>query len=347
MPATAELSPARNARPADDLAPEGTLAPPLTPGPPSGWNPQQLVTALIVFGPLAAVLAVALGFFRRRITLVDLCLAVGLFLISGHGLSAGFHRLFAHRSFKAARWLKITLAVSGSLGLEGSVNSWVANHRRHHAYTDRPGDPHSPHRYGAKPVALLRGAAHAHIGWLFHAQPTEEARWAPDLTADPDLVLISRLFPLLGVASVGLPMLAGWALTRTWAGALGGLIWGGAVRIFVLHQTTFAVNSVCHLWGKRPFLTRREDRATNFAPLAVLAMGDNWHNFHHASPRSARHGVDPHQLDSTARLIWMFERIGAATDVHWPDSETVERRRVVLPSVNLMSGTSFPTPVVE
>jgi len=330
MPATAELHPAviglgpvvehptRLRLPADSA--------PGDPQPGQPWNPQQMVTALVVFGPLLGVLGLAVGFFGRSVTVVDLVLAVGFFLVSGHGLTAGFHRLLAHRSFRAARWLKISLALAGSLGLEGSVNSWVANHRRHHAYTDRPGDPHSPYRYGSGSLALFRGAAYAHIGWLFRPQPTEEARWAPDLVADPDLVLISRLFPLLGIASFGLPMLAGWALTRTWAGALGGLVWGGAVRVFVLHQATFAVNSACHLWGRRPFVTRHDDRATNFAPLAVLAMGENWHNFHHSNPRSARHGVDPHQLDSTARLIWLFERIGAAYDVRWPDAAAVQRR---------------------
>jgi stearoyl-CoA desaturase (delta-9 desaturase) len=168
---------------------------------------------------------------------------------------------------------------------------------------------------------------HAHVGWLFQAQQTEEERWAPDLVKDSDLVAISRLFPVLGVVSLGLPMLIGWALTRTWQGALGGLIWGGLVRVFVLHHATFSVNSACHLWGRRPFTTRVDDRATNFAPLAVLAMGENWHNLHHSSPTLARHGVDRHQLDSTARLIWILQRVGAVWDVNWPVAEKLDRRR--------------------
>jgi len=294
---------------------------------PSRWV-GQLVTTLVVFGPLVGVLGMAVGLLGPRATIPDIVLAASLFFLSGHGVSVGFHRLFAHRSFRAARWLKIILAVVGSFAVEGSVNSWVANHRRHHAYTDRPGDPHSPFEYGSSAWALVRGAAHAHVGWLFKPQATEEARWAPDLIRDRDLVLVSRLFPVLGVASFGVPMLIGWAITRTWAGALGGLVWGGAVRVFVLHQTTFAVNSVCHMWGRRPFRTRERDRATNFAPLAVLSMGENWHNFHHSCPRSARHGVDRFQLDSTARLIRIFERAGAAKDVRWPDASSVEHRRL-------------------
>ena len=299
---------------------------------PSGHRKQQVVTAILVVAPLLGVIAAALGVVSPRLTLVDVLLAVGFYAVSGHGLTAGFHRMLTHRSFKAARWAKITLAVAGSLGMEGSVISWVANHRRHHAYTDRPGDPHSPYEYGDGTWNQVRGALHAHVGWLFQSQPAEEERWAPDLVKDKDLVTISRLFPLLGVVSLGLPMLLGWALTQTWEGALGGLIWGGLVRVFVLHHATFSVNSVCHLWGRRPFITRVDDRATNFAPLALLAMGENWHNLHHSCPTLARHGVDRHQLDSTARLIWLLQRVGAAWDVNWPVADKLDRRRRAIPS---------------
>jgi len=288
---------------------------------------QRAVTVLIVFGPLAGVLIAGAALLGRGVSLLDLVLAVAFFAVAGHGLSTGFHRLFSHRSFKPARWVKITLAVAGSLAFEGSVSGWVANHRRHHAYTDREGDPHSPYAYGTSVWNMARGALHAHIGWLFEGQPTDEARWAPDLLADPDLVLISRLFPVLCVASLAVPTLIGWAITGTLAGAIGGFIWGGLVRVFVLHHSTFAVNSACHIWGTRPFTTRDTDRSTNFAPLAILSMGDNWHNLHHAMPTLARHGVDRGQLDSSARLIWLLERIGAVTDVRWPDPAVLARRR--------------------
>ena len=111
----------------------------------SGRKKQQVVTTILVVAPLLGVVAAALGVISPRITLLDVILAVGFYAVSGHGLTAGFHRMFTHRSFKAARWVKITLAVAGSLGMEGSVISWVANHRRHHAYTDVDGDPHSPY----------------------------------------------------------------------------------------------------------------------------------------------------------------------------------------------------------
>jgi stearoyl-CoA desaturase (delta-9 desaturase) len=293
----------------------------------AGQKKQQVVTAILVIAPLLGVVAAALGVISPRITVLDVILAVGFYAVSGHGVTAGFHRMLTHRSFKAARWVKITLAVAGSLGMEGSVISWVANHRRHHAYTDTKGDPHSPYEYGNGTGNQIRAALHAHMGWLFQEQRTEEERWAPDLVKDKDLVAISRLFPVLGVVSLGLPMLLGWALTRTWEGALGGLIWGGLVRVFVLHHATFSVNSVCHLWGRRPFITRADDRATNFAPLALLSMGENWHNLHHSCPTLARHGVDRHQLDSTARLISILQRFGAVWDVNWPVAERLNRRR--------------------
>ncbi len=294
----------------------------------TGRTRQQVVTAVLILGPMLGIVVMALGIWTPRVTLLDVILAILLFAVSGHGLTAGFHRMFAHRSFKAARWVKVTLATAGSLGIEGSLISWVANHRRHHAYTDTPGDPHSPYEYGTGSTwNQIRGALHAHVGWLFQCQATDEARWAPDLVKDRDIVVISRLFPLFAVISLGLPMLIGWAFTQTWRGALGGLIWGGLVRVFVLHHATYSVNSACHMWGSRPFTTRTNDRSTNFAPLAVLAMGENWHNLHHSFPTLARHGVDRHQLDSTARLIQILQWSGAAWDVRWPVAETLNARR--------------------
>jgi stearoyl-CoA desaturase (delta-9 desaturase) len=298
------------------------------PASPTDRSPVQLViTSVIVFGPLLGVAVAGVALFGRGVTALDLVLAFSFYLFTGHGLSAGFHRLFSHRSFKAARWVKVTLAVAGSMAFEGSVIGWVANHRRHHAYTDQLGDPHSPHAYGTTPWARTRGLAHAHVGWLFQCQATEERRWAPDLVADTDLVVVSRMFPVLCVASLAAPAVIGWAFTGTLAGAVGGFIWGGLVRVFLLHHSTFAVNSACHLWGKQPFTTRDADRSTNFAPLALLAMGDNWHNLHHSCPTLARHGVDRGQLDSTARLIWVLERAGAVRDVKWPDRAKLQTRR--------------------
>jgi stearoyl-CoA desaturase (delta-9 desaturase) len=286
------------------------------------------ITALLLFGPLAGVVIAAIALFGRGVSALDVCLAVVFYAITGHGVTAGFHRMLTHRSFKAKRGVKIALAIAGSMAFEGAVIGWVANHRRHHAYTDREGDPHSPYLYGNSPWARVRGAAHAHVGWLFQGQDTDEARWAPDLLADHDLVVINQLFPLFCVISLGAPTLIGWAVTGTASGAFGAFIWAGLVRLFVLQHSTFAVNSACHIWGRRPFRTRTNDRATNFAPLAILAMGENWHNLHHSIPRSARHGVDRGQLDSTARLIRGLELVGWISDVRWPTRAELDERRV-------------------
>jgi stearoyl-CoA desaturase (delta-9 desaturase) len=307
----------------------------------------SVVTALILFGPLAGVVIAAVSLFGRGVTILDLGLGVFFYAVTGHGLSVGYHRMCAHRACKPTRGAKIALAVAGSMGFEGALVGWVAIHRRHHAFTDRPGDPHSPHLHGNSTADRIRGAFHAHIGWLFRQQPTEIARWAPDLAADPDLVRISSMFPLFCVVSLALPTAIGWAVTGTYAGALGGLVWGGLVRVFVLQHSTFAVNSACHIWGRRPFKTRVEDRATNFAPLAVLAMGDNWHNLHHSNPRFARHGVERHQIDSTARVIRLLELAGLVSDVRWPTPASLQARRVDAAAAEPADDTGGDRPVEE
>ena len=287
----------------------------------------RIVTALIVFGPLAGTIIAAAALLHDETSVADLVIAAALYFLTGHGLSAGFHRMCTHRAFRASRGVKLALVVAGSLAFEGGVLGWAANHRRHHAFTDLEGDPHSPHLFGATLYGQLRGALHAHVGWLFSPPVEERRRWIPDLCADRDLVLVDRLFPLWCAVSLLLPTLLGYAITGTGSGALGGFLWGGLVRVFLLQQATFAVNSVCHLWGTRPFRTRAGDEARNFAPLAVLSFGDNWHNLHHALPRLARHGVDRHQWDSTARLIWLLERLSLVSDVRWPNAATLCARR--------------------
>ena len=174
--------------------------------------------------------------------------------------------------------VKITLGLAGSLAFQGGVIGWVAEHRRHHAFSDRPGDPHSPHDADRGP---FRGLWHAHVGWLFKHTPTSCERYAPDLLADRDLVILNRLFPLWCVLSLMLPVALGWLFAGT-AGAITALIWAGGVRIFVLHHTTWSVNSLCHMFGRRPFPSR--DRSTNLSVLAVLTFGESWHNNHHAFP---------------------------------------------------------------
>lgn len=279
----------------------------------------RIITALLVLAPFlgfACFLPLIAGHLLN-VNINDVAIGSMLYVFTGFGISVGFHRLLTHRSFKATRTLKIVCAVAGSMALEGSAISWVAIHRRHHMFGDQAEDPHSPHRYGPGTTSTLKGFLWAHTGWLFATDPTDSKRFAPDLHKDEDLVRIDRLFPLLAVTSLSLPFFIGWALSGNLVGGLGALLWAGFVRMAVLHHVTWSVNSICHLWGRTPFATH--DRSTNARVLSLVSFGESWHNFHHAAPSSARHGVLPHQHDLSARLISCFERMGWATKVRWPN----------------------------
>ena len=279
---------------------------------------QVIVTALIVIVPFAGLAVAVAMLWGHGIGLTDVLLAVGLYLITGFGVTVGFHRLLTHRSFTASPWLRITLAIAGSMSFQGDVIGWVATHRRHHAFTDCPGDPHSPYRYGTGAFSQLRGLFDAHMGWLFRDDPTPADRYAPDLLADPAINRVARAFPVLSAVSLILPFCAGWALGGDLRAAWTALLWAGLVRILLLHHVTWSVNSLCHMIGARPHPSRRFDRSTDLWPLALISFGESWHNGHHAAPACARHGSRPHQIDLSASLIRAFERLGWATGVHWP-----------------------------
>jgi len=288
---------------------------------------QTAVTIVIVLVPFCG-LAVAVWFaWGHGLHLADILLAVIFYLVTGLGVTIGFHRLFTHRSFTAAPALRVVLAIAGSMSFEGDVTGWVAIHRRHHAFTDEPGDPHSPYRYGTHLTGQLRGLAHAHVGWLLRDDPTPASRYAPDMAGDPTMRRISAAFPALCVASLGLPFALGWAIGGSWRTALAALLWAGLVRVTLLQHVTWSVNSLCHVIGSRPFTTRRYDRATNLWPLALVSLGESWHNMHHSDPTCARHGVDPRQVDISAGVIRGLERLGWATGVNWPDPDRLDARR--------------------
>jgi stearoyl-CoA desaturase (delta-9 desaturase) len=225
------------------------------------------------------------------------------------------HRLFTHRSFKTTRAMRVVFAVLGSAAVEGPVIEWVAYHRRHHAFSDRAGDPHSPHLdHGSGVKGALRGLFHAHLGWvLFSDEPAQEDRYAPDLLTDRALRLIDRTFILWVAVGLAFAFGLGVALTGTVVGGLTGLLWGGAVRIFVLHHVTFSINSLCHFFGRRDFET--DDESRNLRWLVPLSFGEAWHNNHHAFPTSAAHGLTRWQFDPSKLLIYGMERIGLAWDV--------------------------------
>ncbi|WP_020523820.1 acyl-CoA desaturase [Catelliglobosispora koreensis] len=283
---------------------------------------------IFVVLPFIALIAAVPLAWGWGLTVVDIVLAVTVYLVAGFGVTAGFHRYLTHGAFKSRRWLRITLAVAGSLAVQGSPTQWVANHRRHHAFSDREGDPHSPWRYGTGVGALLKGLGYAHVGWMLRRELSNRSRFAPDLVADRDMQLVGRLFGPLVVLSLGGPALVGGLVTGTWTGALTAFFWAGIVRMALLHHVTWSVNSVCHVFGERPFASK--DKATNFWPLAILSFGESWHNSHHADPTGARHGVLRGQIDPSARLIWVFEKLGWAYDVRWPVTERLQAKRVLL-----------------
>jgi len=262
--------------------------------------------------PFVGVIAAIALLWNRAVNLTDIAILVVCYLVTAIGVTVGFHRLLTHRAFATYPWLEHTFAVMGSLSVQGSVMDWVADHRKHHAHTDVEGDPHSPHvGHGSG----LAGLWHAHTGWLMETQGQADWRkYARDLYDDPTMRAIGRSFPLLAFASLAVPTLAGWALQGfTLSGALQGLVWGGLVRIFLVHHVTWSVNSICHFFGTRRF--EIDDRSTNVAWLSLLSLGESWHHNHHAFPRSAMHGLRRWEVDPSAWIIGGLERVGLAWNV--------------------------------
>lgn len=306
-------------------SPESRAPKPLT----EGTQSKGILIALWAFVtiPFAALLVTIPVLWGSGASWIDMILLVSFFTIATAGVGTGFHRHFTHGSFKAKRWVRIALAVTGSLAVEGGIIQWVADHRRHHAFSDREGDPHSPWRYGESLRGLVKGLFYAHTGWLFHRELSNRARFAPDLVADKDIAKVDKLFPVLVALSVVSPAIIGGLVTWSWQGALTAFFWGGLVRIGLVHHVTWSINSICHVFGERPFKSR--DKASNFWPLAILSFGESWHNSHHADPTCARHGVERGQIDLNARLIWVFEKLGWAWDVRWPKKEAFDKLRLV------------------
>jgi stearoyl-CoA desaturase (Delta-9 desaturase) len=286
---------------------------------------EQVALGLFITIPFLALLAAVPVAWGWGLGWRDVVIALVMYYLSGLGITVGFHRHFTHGSFKAKRPLKTALALAGSLAIEGPVVRWVADHRKHHAFSDRDGDPHSPWRYGESIPALAKGLWWAHIGWLFDAEQTPRSKYAPDLLKDPDIRRVDRAFPALVAFSLLFPALVGGLWSWSWQGAVTAFFWGSLVRVSLLHHVTWSINSICHAIGERPFMSR--DKSGNVWWLAVLSFGESWHNLHHADPTCARHGVEPGQIDTSARLIWVFEKFGWAYDIRWPKAERIDARR--------------------
>jgi stearoyl-CoA desaturase (delta-9 desaturase) len=278
-------------------------------------NLDRAVTALItVVPPLLLVLAAA-RLWGSALHWRDVLIFALLYVPTGLGVTVGFHRLFTHRSFKTSPALRGLLAVLGTMSVEGPVISWVADHRKHHAYSDKLGDPHSPHvDHGGGWRGALRGLAHAHLGWLFdHSQRGARERFAPDLLADPVVNFIDKTFVAWSLIGLAIPCGLGVLIGGTLATGLEAMLWGGAVRIFVLHHVTYSINSLCHFFGRRRF--RTEDHSRNLSWLAPFSLGEAWHNNHHAFPTSAFHGMGRAEVDLSGLVIAALERCGLVWEV--------------------------------
>jgi len=276
---------------------------------------EKAVNLGAVVVPFIATLAAIVLLWNSLVSPADLIIAAAMYLLTAVGVTVGFHRLLTHRSFQTSKPVEYGFAILGSMAVQGPAIAWVADHRKHHAHTDEEGDPHSPHVAPDGGVSgVFRGLWHAHTGWLMSTQGRADWRkYAADLYEDRGMRTISRRFPLLVLATLAIPALAGFLVSGTLVGALTGLLWGGLVRIFFVHHVTWSVNSVCHFLGSRRFDT--DDRSTNVFWLAIPSLGESWHHNHHAFPRSAAHGLKKWEPDPSALIISGMEKVGLARNV--------------------------------
>jgi stearoyl-CoA desaturase (delta-9 desaturase) len=273
------------------------------------------LTAVVV--PFIGVVAAPFLLWGWGFGWVDLGLLLGMYVLTALGVTVGFHRLFTHKSFETNCVVRFGLGVLGSMAIEGSLLKWVALHRRHHQHSDTPDDPHSPHnRRGAGFWAFLRGFWHAHLGWIFAPDPADLNRYVKDLYRSRTVRLVNALFPLWIVLGLLIPAALGGILTARWSGVLLGFVWGGLMRVFLVHHVTWSVNSVCHLWGQQPY--PEQDHSRNNFVLGILGLGEGWHNNHHAFPTSARHGLRWWQVDVSYYVIRLLALAGLAWKVRVP-----------------------------
>jgi len=285
---------------------------------------RRYALATIVIPFLGTLAAFALAAYRP-VGAVDLGLLAALYVLTSVGITVGFHRHFAHRTFQAWPALRAALAILGSMAAQGHLIYWVATHRRHHQFAERELDPHSPTRREGTPLGRWRGFWHAHVGWMLHSRMTNTAKFASDLIRDPLIARMSELYAVWVFLGLALPAAVGGALTASWGGALSGLLWGGLVRMFLVHHMMWTSGSTAHMFGTRPFATE-DDSANNFI-LALPNLGEGWHNNHHAFPYSARFSLRWWQIDMGGWAIGAFETLGWAWDVRAPSPEAVESRR--------------------
>jgi stearoyl-CoA desaturase (Delta-9 desaturase) len=285
----------------------------------------QAVILVVIVVPLLGLVAAPFFLWGWGFSWTDLGLLVGMYLATALGITVGFHRLFVHRSFETYTGVKVVFAALGSMALQGSLFKWVAYHRRHHQHSDSADDPHTPHHAGGGVFGALRGAWHAHVGWFFQADPPDLYDYVKDLQKSRALRVADALWPVWVVLGLVIPGLIGGLVKMSWVGVWSGVVWGGLARIFLVHHVTWSVNSACHLWGFRVYKSADESR--NNVVFGILALGEGWHNAHHAFPTSARHGLSWWQVDASYYLIRVMSWVGLAWDVKLPTPQAITRAR--------------------
>jgi stearoyl-CoA desaturase (delta-9 desaturase) len=290
---------------------------------------QQITVGIFVFVPMLALVAAIPFAWGWGLNWHDLVIGAVFYWVSGLGITIGFHRYFTHSSFKANTGLRVALAVAGSLAMQGPVTTWVADHRKHHKYSDKEGDPHSPWKYGDTTRALAKGLLWAHVTWLLDPNETSKEKFAPDLLADKRVSAVNKLFFAIAAFTLLAPAIIGGFWTSgsvfSWHAAIEAFFWASLVRVTLLHHVTWSINSICHTWGNTDWQSR--DRSVNVSWLAIASFGESWHNLHHADPTCARHGALKGQIDQSARVIQWFEKLGWASDVRWPDEARLNAKR--------------------
>jgi stearoyl-CoA desaturase (delta-9 desaturase) len=287
----------------------------------------RVATLIGVALPFAGFVAAVAFLWGRGFDWLHLVLFLCMYVLTAIGITVGYHRYFTHKAFRTNRAVEYTLAILGGMALEGPVLKWAAMHRFHHQHSDKPGDPHSPHTHhhgdhddhGPGIVGVIKGFWHAHMGWMFLPDPKDLHRYVPDLSADRALRAISDLWVLWSILGMIIPGVIAGLITQSWTGALLGFLWGGLARIFLVHHLTWSINSVCHLWGSRPF--RSNDLSRNNVLFGILGLGEGWHNNHHAFPTSARHGLRWWQIDVSYYIIRTLAFFGLAWDIKLPPAD--------------------------
>jgi stearoyl-CoA desaturase (delta-9 desaturase) len=286
---------------------------------------RQIAIGVIV-SPFIGTIAALIWMSAYGITLVDVGLLIFMYAITGLGITAGFHRLVTHKSFKTGKIIQIVLIIAGSMAAQGPVLFWTACHRRHHASTDDSNDPHSPNLSGEGIVKRFLGLWHAHIGWMFNHDGDENwMRYVPDLLRDSLIFKINQLYFVWIFLGFLIPAILGGFLSNSWQGVISGFLWGGFVRTFLVHHSTWSINSICHSFGSRPYETK--DESTNNFICAFFAFGEGWHNNHHAFQASAKHGIEWWQVDLTYWVINSLEKLGLASEVNRPSTALLEAKK--------------------